>query len=168
LEPPEESRKQHVIDQRREGKTIREIAKGLCISSRALVAILKDSELREIKSELSAKEEEKRDSRQTNYTKALKLFAQGKSVLDVAIKLGVTSDEAKKAYIDFCDLQTCDQFGKSMAKSRNAIRPCCPLYKTIEERGLSSNDASLALEYAENRSKAQAYLQSLNRSSHGA
>jgi hypothetical protein len=155
--------KEQVVAQRREGKTIREIARGLGTSSRTVLAILKNNELTEIKAELTAKEKEKRDMLQSNYTKALRLFSKGKGVLDVTIKLGITSAEAKKAYVDFRDLRTCDQFGRVYYQFKEYLPALLPLYKTIIENGLSSNDAHLALEYAKNRVKAEAELESLSR-----
>jgi hypothetical protein len=115
-----------VVDQRREGKTIRQIAKNTGKSTRTVITILKDEELGEIEAELRVKEKEKSDVKQTNYTKALRQFSKGKSVLDVTIKLGITSNEAKMAYIDFRDSQTCDQFGKDYNQFKEYFRPCCP------------------------------------------
>jgi hypothetical protein len=155
--------KEQVVARRREGKTIREIARGMGTSSRTVIAILKNNELTETKAELAAKEKEERDVLQINYTKAMRLFSKGKSVLDVTIKLGITSNEAKKAYVDFCDLQTCDQFGKVYYQFKEYLPALLPLYKTILEKGLSSNDALIALEYAKNRVNAEAELESLSR-----
>lgn len=154
---------EQIVAQRREGKTIREIARGLGTSSRTVQATLKNNELNEIKAELAAKEKEKRDVLQSNYSKALRLFSKGKGVLDVAMKLGVTADGAKKIYVDFCNLQTCDQFGKVYDELKEYLPALLPLHKTIKEKGLSSNDVFLALEYATNRTKAEADLQYLGR-----
>jgi hypothetical protein len=159
----EKSRKQ-VVDQRREGKTIRQIAKNTGISTRTVITILQDKELGEIEAELRAKEKEKSDVKQTNYTKAMRLFSKGKSVLDVTIKLGITSNEAKMVYIDFRDLQTCDQFGKNYNQIKEYLPALLPLHEMCMNKGLSSNDVYLAIEYAKNRSKAEVDLQMLSRS----
>lgn len=159
----EKTLEEQIVAQRQEGKTIREIARGLGTSSRTVQATLKNNELTEIKAEIAAKEKEKRDVLQSNYTKGLRLFSKGKGVLDVAIKLGITTDEAKKIYVDFCNLQTCDQFGKVYDELKEYLPALLPLYKTIKDRGLSSNDLYLALEYATNRTKAEADIQYLGR-----
>jgi hypothetical protein len=159
----EKSRKL-VVDQRREGKTIRQIAKNTGISTRTVITILQDKELGEIEAELRAKEKEKSDVKQTNYTKAMRLFSKGKSVLDVTIKLGITSNEAKMVYIDFRDLQTCDQFGKNYNQIKEYLPALLPLHEMCMNKGLSSNDVYLAIEYAKNRSKAEVDLQMLSRS----
>jgi hypothetical protein len=159
----EKSRKQ-VVDQRREGKTIRQIAKNTGKSTRTVITILKDEELGEIEAELRVKEKEKSDVKQTNYTKALRQFSKGKSVLDVTIKLGITSNEAKMAYIDFRDSQTCDQFGKDYNQFKEYLPALLPLHEMCMDKGLNSNDVFLAIEYAKNRSKAEVDLQMLSRS----
>jgi Mor family transcriptional regulator len=159
----EKSTEQQVIDLRREGKTVRELAKCLHISSRNVVAILKNNELREIKEELKAKENQRKEVQQTNYTKALKLFSKGYSVLDVTIKLGITSDESKKAYFDFQDIQTTDQFGKFYNQLHKYLQVLLPLCKTIQENGLGEKEANLALEYAKNRLGAEDRLRNLTR-----
>jgi hypothetical protein len=103
---------QQIIDLRLKGRTVREIANCLHMSSRKVVATLKNNEQREREEELKAKENQSKEHQQSNFTKALRLFSKDHSVLDVTIKLGITSDESKKAYFDFKDLQTTDQFGK--------------------------------------------------------
>jgi hypothetical protein len=84
-----------------------------------------------MKKELKATENQKKEVQQTNYTKALKLFSKGYSVLDVTIKLGITSDESKKAYFDFQDIQTADQFGKFYNQLHKYLPLLLPICKTI-------------------------------------
>jgi Mor family transcriptional regulator len=148
------STEKQVIDLRREGKSVREIAKCLHLSSRDVVAILKNNELREIKEKLKAKENQREEVQQTNYTKALNLFSKGCSVLEVTIKLGITSDESKKAYFDFQDLQTTDQFGKDYNQLHEYFPVLLPLCRTVMDKGLSLKEAHLALKYAKNESEA--------------
>jgi hypothetical protein len=112
----EKSRKQ-VVDQRREGKTIRQIAKNTGKSTRTVTTILKDEELGEIEAELRVKEKERSDVKQTNYTKALRLFSKGKSVLDVTIKLGIT--------LTFGIYRPVTNSAKTITESKNTFRPCC-------------------------------------------
>ena len=157
----EKSIEQQVIDLRKEGKTIRQIEDRLHKSSRKVIDILKNNELREIKEELKAKENQRKKVQQTTYTKALKLLSNGNSVLDVTIKLGITSDESKKAYFDFQDLQTTDQFGKVYNQSREYFPVLLPFCKTLKEKGLGIKEANLALEYAMNRSEAEDRLRNL-------
>ena len=157
----EKSTEQQVIDLRRAEKTVREIANCLHISSRNVIATLKNYKQREF--ELKAKENQRKELQQSNYIKALKLFSKGYSVLDVTIKLGITSDESKKAYFDFQDIQTTDQFGKFYNQLHKYLQVLLPLCKTIQENGLGEKEANLALEYAKNRLGAEDRLRNLTR-----
>jgi hypothetical protein len=148
----DKSKEQQVIDLRRKGKTEREIANCLHMSSRKVVATLKYNEQREREEELKAKENQSKEHQQSNYTKALKLFSKEYSVLDVTIKLGITSDESKKVYFDFQDLQTADQFGKDYNQLHEYFPVLLPLCKTVMDKGLSLKEADLALKYAKNAS----------------
>lgn len=120
---------------------------------------LKNNDQREIEEELKAKENQRKEVQQTNYTKALRLFSKGYSVLDVTIKLGITSDESKKMYFDFKYLQTTDQFGKFY--NQEYLPVLLPLCETLKDKGLGLKEANLALEYAKNRSEAEDCLRNL-------
>jgi hypothetical protein len=157
----EKSTEQQVIGLRREGKTVREIANCLHISSHNVIATLKINEQREVKEELEARENQRKELQQSNYIKALKLFSKGYSVLDVTIKLGITSDESKKAYFDFQDIQTTDQFGKDYNQLHKYLPVLLPLCKTVMDNGLSLKEADLALKYAKNESGAEDRLRYL-------
>jgi hypothetical protein len=159
----DKSTEQEVIELRREGKNIREIAKHLHKSLSYVVTTLKNNEQREIEEEFKAKENQRKEVQQTNYTKALKLFSKGYSVLDVTIKLGITSEESKKTYFDFQDLQTTDQFGKFYNQLHEYLPVLLPLCKTLKDKGLGLKEANLALEYAKNRSETEDRLRNLTR-----
>jgi len=156
-----ESLRKKVVDLRRGGKTIRQIANELGKSSPTIIAILKDEKLLEMEAELRAKDKEKMDIGQTEYTEALKLFSKGKSILDVTIKLGIAKEEAKRAYIDFLDLQTCEQFGKDYNQFREHLPILLSLHKMVIEQGLDLDDTRHAIKYVKNRAKAEIELQSL-------
>ena len=48
--------------------------------------------------ESERKAQEQQNALQTNYTKALSLFKDGKSLLDVTIELGVLAEETKESF----------------------------------------------------------------------
>jgi DNA-binding MarR family transcriptional regulator len=159
----DKSTEHQIIDLRREGKTIREIAKHLHKSLPYVVATLKNAEQREFKEELKAKENQRKEVQQTNYTKALRLFSKGYSVLDVTIKLGINLEEGKKTYFEFKDLQTTDQFGKCYNQLHEYLPVLLPLCETLKDKGLGLKEANLALEYAKNKSEAEDRLRNLAR-----
>jgi hypothetical protein len=157
----DKSTEQQIIDLRRKGRTVREIASCLHISSRKVEATLKNNEQRELEEDLRVEESQSKERQQSNYTKALKLFSKGYSVLDVTIKLGVTSDESKKAYFEFRDIQTADQFGKDYNRLHEFFLILLPLCKTVMDKGLRLKEADLALKYAKNESEAEDRLRYL-------
>jgi hypothetical protein len=152
---------QQVISLRRKGRTIREIANYLHTSSRNVVATLKNNEQKISEEELNAREDQRKEVQQSNYTKALKLYSKGNSVLDVTIKLGITLEESKKAYFDFRDIQTTDEFGKDYNRLQEYFPVLLPLCKTVMGQGLSLKDADLALKYAKNEPQAENRLRYL-------
>ena len=157
----DKSTEQKVIDLRREGKTIRDIAEHLHKSLSYVVTTIKNNDQREIEEELKAKENQRKEVQQANYTKALRLFSKGYGVLDVTIKLGITSEESKKMYFDFKDLKTTDQFGKFYNQLQEYLPVLLPLCETLKDKGLGLKEANLALEYAKNRSEAEDHLRNL-------
>jgi transposase len=62
----DKSTEQKVIDLRREGKTIRDIAEHLHKSLSYVVTTLKNNDQREIEEELKAKENQRKEVQQTN------------------------------------------------------------------------------------------------------
>lgn len=83
--------------------------------------------------------------------------------MDVTIKLGITSEESKKTYFDFQDLQTTDQFGKFYNQLQEYLPVLLPLCETLKDKGLGLREANLALEYAKNKSEAEDRLRNLAR-----
>jgi hypothetical protein len=139
----DKSTEQKVIDLRREGKTIRDIAEHLHKSLSYVVTTLKNNDQREIEKELKAKENQRMEVLQANYTKALRLFSKRYGVLDVTIKLGITSEESKKMYFDFKDLKTTDQFGKFYNQLQEYLPVLLPLCETLKDKGLGLKEATL-------------------------
>ena len=100
-----EERRLRVIELRKEGKTIREICKEMHMSSRTVIGILKDNSSKEAQEEELRKAQEQQNALQTNYTRALRLFKEGKSLLDVTIELGLFAEETKRAFDDFQEIR---------------------------------------------------------------
>ena len=99
-----------VIELRKEGKPIREIAKQMHMSSRTVIDILKDNSSKEAREESRRKEQDQQNAVRTNYTKALRLFKKGKNLLDVTIELGILAEETEKAFLDFSDMNMRGRF----------------------------------------------------------
>jgi hypothetical protein len=89
-----EEREKQVLEYLKENKPYKEIEAILHISSRDISMIQKKA--RETKDK-----EEKNDIITSVTSKALKLYEEEKSSLDVAITLGITAQQAQKFYIDY-------------------------------------------------------------------
>ncbi len=88
-----EEREKQVLEYLEENKPYTEIEDLLHISSRDISRIQKKAR--------EKKEKEEKNEIITSVTsKALKLYKEGKSPLDVAITLGITAQQAQKLYID--------------------------------------------------------------------
>ena len=90
---------------------------------------------------------------QTNYTKALRLFKDKKSLLDVTIELGVSAEETKKAFLDFWDMSSVDDFRGVYEEIKPYLPVIVSLWKNIKEKGLGVNDVLVAIDHASDRAK---------------
>jgi hypothetical protein len=97
-----EEREKRVLEYLKENKSYKEIEDFLHISSRDISIIQKKA--RETKDK-----EEKNDIIASVTSKALKLYEEEKSLLDVAITLGITAQQAQKFYIDYLCLTNSHQ-----------------------------------------------------------
>jgi hypothetical protein len=146
---------------RREGKSIREISKELRMSSRDIVAIHKKADESNLYEEFLDQKQLELNFEQSVYTEALKLFREGKSLLDVTIELGVKAEVTKKAYLDFLDTKTLGEFGGIYEDVKDCLPALVALYESMRNKGLGIRDTIVALEYASNMKKAQGQLESL-------
>jgi Mor family transcriptional regulator len=144
-------KRRRIIELRKEGCTIREIARQTHSSSRTVIDVLKDDSLEEAREESRRIEQEKRNVVQTNYTKALRLFKDKKSLLDATIELGVSAEETKKAYFDFWDMSSVDDFRKVYEEIKPYVPVIVSLWKKIIEKGLGVNDVLVAIDRAKLR-----------------
>jgi predicted DNA-binding protein YlxM (UPF0122 family) len=154
-------REKRVIELRKEGKTIREIATELKMSSRNVLEILKRAEEIRSQEEADKRMQEEKGFHQSIYTKALKLLKDGKNPLDVTIELGVKAEETKKVYVDFLDIKTLGEFGGVYEDIKDSLLPLLALHESMKKKGLGVQDAIVALEYASNRKKAEEGLRAV-------
>jgi len=100
-----EEREKRVLEYLEESKSYKEIENLLHISSRDISLIQKKAR--------EKKEKEEKNEIITSVTsKALKLYKEGKSCLDVAVTLGITAQQAQKFYIDYLSLTDYQQLAQ--------------------------------------------------------
>ena len=117
---------QQVIELRREGKTIREIAKCLHKSSRKVEDVLKNNEQRELEEEIRARENQSKGRLQSNYTKGLKLLSKGASVLDVPSSSELLRMRARRRTLIFGIYRPLTNLEKTITSCMNIFLFCCP------------------------------------------
>ncbi|CAN5246748.1 hypothetical protein BH18THE2_BH18THE2_32650 [soil metagenome] len=154
-----EEKRRSVIQLRNEGKSIRQIASELHVSSRTVIAIFKEEKTEYAREGLQIKEQNQQKVEQSNYTKALRHFKGGKSLLDVTIKLGIMAEEAKRAFIDFRDIEEMDEFRRDYESIKSYLPSILKLYRKTHEKGLTVENLLVAIDYASERVKAEKELQ---------
>ncbi|CAN5542045.1 hypothetical protein BH18THE2_BH18THE2_28260 [soil metagenome] len=154
-------KRRRVLELRKEGWTIREIARELHMSSRTVIRILREDSSKVAQEEIVGKAQEQQNTLQANYTKALRLFKEGKSMLDVTIELGVLAEETKRAFYDFQDINGLDNFRGVCEDIKPFVSALVTLWGVMRERGLGVKDALVAIEFASDRAKAEKELQDL-------
>jgi len=111
---PIQERKKYVIMLNTKGYTTRRIAEELHMSTRDVNEILKEykreeKEARE-KEVIEKEEKEKERLFSSKRSKALQLYKKVTNLLDVAIELDISAEEAKAFYHEYCSLQYPHQF----------------------------------------------------------
>jgi hypothetical protein len=119
---------------------------------------MKDESSNVTREESSRKAQEQQNASQTNYTRALRLFREGKNLLDVTIELGVLAEETKRAFFDYQEICGVDNFRRVYEEIKSSLPALLTLWEMMKERGLGVKDALVAIDYASNRAKAEAEL----------
>ena len=147
LDLTREEREESVIALYKEGKTTREIAKLMRMSLRDIGATLK-------KEKLQADQErgytEVDTEPKSPESKALKMFSEGKSPLDVAIKLDLDAGTVRAMYYHYWELkgkyelaQIYDELGGS-----NNLISLIKIHKIFKDLGMNEHDMIKVLELA--------------------
>jgi transposase len=144
---PVDERKKYVIQLHKKGYTNRQIAQELGMSSRDIVKKLKENEREEKEArEREAREKEEKEKKRlfsSNRSEALKLFKNGTTPVDVAIKLGISAEEAKTIYREYCSLTYPFQFLQLYEEldNDNSFKCFTDLFHLIKEKGLTIEEA---------------------------
>jgi hypothetical protein len=129
------------------------------MSSRTVIRILGEDSSKVAQEEKVRKAQGQQNTLEANYTRALRLFKEGKTLLDVTIELGVLAEETKRAFFDFQEIRDVDDFRGVYEDIKPFISAFMTLWGTMRERGLGLKDAHVAIEYARDRAKAEKEMQ---------
>ena len=149
---PIQGRKKYVITLDKRGYTIRQIAEELHMSTRDVNEIHKEykreeKEARE-KEVIEKEEKEKERLFSSKRSKALQLYKKGTNLLDVAIELDISAEEAKAFYHEYCSLQYPHQFLHIYTElnKTNSFNHFTDLFHLIREKGLNIEEGIEAIE----------------------
>ena len=149
---PIQGRKKYVITLDKRGYTTRQIAEELHMSTRDVNEILKEykreeKEARE-KEVIEKEEKEKERLFSSKRSKALQLYKKGTNLLDVAIELDISAEEAKAFYHEYCSLQYPHQFLHIYTElnKTNSFNHFTDLFYLIREKGLNIEEGIEAIE----------------------
>jgi DNA-binding Lrp family transcriptional regulator len=136
-----QEREEYVIRLYKENKSILEIAKLMHISFRDIGAIIK-----RLKSEVEREKghvEERNDydiKSKSKTTQAIKLFSEGKVLVDVVIALDLPPDEVREMYRQFLELNNMHKLVEVYDEMENYLPSLLELFRIIESRGINKND----------------------------
>ena len=106
-----QEREQNVLDLYNQGKTIREIAKELRMSFRDIGAVLKkegkekERQKRQLENNATATDNDNNQSGLSLSAQAYELFSQGRTPVEVAIKLDQNEKQVTKYYKEYWKLK---------------------------------------------------------------
>jgi hypothetical protein len=83
-------------------------------------------------------------------SRAFELFSEGKTPLDIAIKLNLRADEAIRLHHEYFMLLGCNEFTKVYPRIKDDPWPFVNLYRLIMEKQMSTEHVMKLLEIANN------------------
>jgi hypothetical protein len=133
-----QERERHVLDLYNQGKTIREIAKEVRMSFRDIGAILNKTveEKTEGIKQNNNNGGEKNQEHLSLSSQAYKPFSEGKTPLQVAIKLNLRESEATKFYKEYWKLKQLYNLNMIYEELKGDIEPFLKLYKLAKRKGM--------------------------------
>ena len=136
-----EEKEQYVIQLYKEGRSVREIAKQMHMSFRDIGAITKrlNSEVEREKGHVEERNDYDIKSK-SKTTQAIKLFSEGKDLVDVVIALDLPPDELREMYRQFLELKNMHKLVEVYNEMENYLPSLLELFRLIESRGINKND----------------------------
>ena len=134
-------KEQYVIELYKQDKTTREIAQLAHMSFRDIGKIIN-----RLKSEVEREKghvEERNDydiKSKSKTSQAIKLFSEGKDLVDVVIALDLPPDEVREMYRQFLELKNMHKLVEVYDEMESYLPSLLELFRIIESRGINKND----------------------------
>ena len=134
-------KEQYVIELYKQDKTIREIAQRVHMSPRDIGAITNKvkAEMEGDSGQLEGKADYDNKSK-SKTTQAIKLFSEGKNLVDVVIALDLPPEDVRIMYREFLGLKNMHKLVEVYDEMQNYLPSFLELFRLIESRGINKND----------------------------
>jgi hypothetical protein len=144
-------KEQFVIRLYKENKSVREIAKLMYMSFRDIGLItnkLKEETERQ-NADLDGRDDIN-DASKSKITQAIKLFSEGKKLVEVVIALDVPPDEVRAIYRDFCGLNNMHQLVEVYDEIEDYLPSLLGLHRIVKSQGMGEQEIVNVLKLANN------------------
>ena len=134
-------KEQYVRELYKQDKKIREIIQRVHMSPRDIGVIIKKVklEVERERGQLEEKDDYDIESKSKN-TRAIKMFSEGKTPVDVVIGLDLPADEVQEIYRQFLELKNMYKLVEVYNEMQNYLPSLLELFRIIESRGINKND----------------------------
>jgi hypothetical protein len=134
-------KEQYVKELYKQDKKIIEIIQRVHMSSRDVSAKIKKVklEVERERGQLEEKDDYDTESKSKN-TQAIKLFSEGKTPVEVLIRLDLSADEVQEIYRQFLQLNNMYKLVEVYDEMQNYLPSLLELFRIIESRGINKND----------------------------
>jgi len=134
-------KEQYVIELYKQDKKIREIIQRVHMSPRDIGVIIKKVKLQVERERGQLEEKDDYDTEsKSKITQAIKLFSEGKNLVDIVIVLDLPPDEVREMYRQFLGLKNMHQLVEVYDEMQNYLPSLLELFRIIESRGINKND----------------------------
>jgi hypothetical protein len=140
-------KEQYVRELYKQDNTTREIAQRTHMSFRD-IGVITNKYKKEIERE-NGQLEEKDDydiKSKSKTSQTIKLFSEGKNLVDVVIALDLPPDEVREIYRQFLELKNMHKLVEVYDEMENYLPSLLELFRIIESRGINKNDILNVLE----------------------
>jgi hypothetical protein len=134
-------KEQYVIELYKQDKKIREIIQRVHMSPRDISVIIKKVKLEVERERGQLEENDDYDiESKSKITQAIKLISEGKTPVDVLIRLDLPADEVREIYRQFLELNNMYKLVEVYDEMQNYLPSLLELFRIIEFRGINKND----------------------------
>ena len=134
-----DQKERYVLDLYEQGKTIRQIAQLAHMSFGDIGTITKKHK-KEMERENKPPKERTYNRPKSKVTQAIKLFSEGKTLVDVAIALDLPPDKVQEMHRQFLQLNNMDKLVRVFDEMQDYLPSLLEFFRLVVNRGLNPND----------------------------